>query len=383
MLAIAGAVLAASTPGRVAAQDQPIKIGIMLPLSGPAGAIGNDCLKGIQYVMDGAGNTVAGKKIELLIVDDQNSATVAINEARRLVEVEKVVALAGSLNGPIALALSAYALRMKVPYITGSTATDLTVSKKNAYTFRGSSEANQFHTPLGDFLKKRGFKRGILMGSDYVTGHDTVEAVAKGFKAGGGTVVKEIFPRLGETDFAPYFADLSGMNADFVYGFFFGGDSLRFARGYRASGLKFPLIMTGSALSVGGVADQLGKDVEGILTNENWIWTLTDPSSKSFVEGFQKKFQSTPGTLSMLGFCEGMVLLEALKAVRGNATDGTALARAMERVRFREPGGQEWRYDESHDPLISIYLVQWTWRDGKVEPKVLDVIRNVKQSVEA
>jgi branched-chain amino acid transport system substrate-binding protein len=378
--ALLGALLLATWPAAVVGQNQePIKIGVLLPLTGPASTIGNEDLQGFKYVIEAAGSTAAGRKIELITVDDQNSPTVALNEARRLVETEKVTALVGNLNGPIALALSAYALRMKVPYLTGSTASDLTESKKNAYTFRGSSEAFQFHAPLGEFLKRRGFKAGILMGSDYVTGHDTVDGVANGFKKNGGTVLKTSFPRLGESDYAPYFADLGQLKADFLYGFFFGGDSFRFVRAYRASGLKFPLVVTGSSISVGDVAQRLGNDIEGILSNENWIWTLTDPTSKAFIDGYTAKYHETPGTIAVLGYDQGMVMLQAIRALRGNVPDGTAMAGAMRRVRFTAPGGQEFRFDENQNPIIAEYLVQWSFKDGKVTPKVLDVVRNIKQ----
>lgn len=382
IIATAGTFLLASTRSRLTAQEQTIKIGALFPLTGTSAAIGNENMRGFQYVFDANGNTVAGKKIELIIVDDQNSPTVALNEARRLIETEKVVALTGNLNSPIALAISAYAARMKVPYVAGPIATDLTGAKKNDYTFRASNAANQLHEPYAELLKRRGFKRGILMGSDYVAGHEVVDGVALGLTRAGGTVVKQVFPRLGETDYAPYFADLGDQKADFVFGFFFGGDTLRFIRAYRASGLKFPLTMTAAALSVGGVAQQLGQDVEGVFSEESWINTLTDPTSKAFIDGYQAKYKEMPGTLTVLGYNEATIILQALRALRGNVRDGSALAAAMQKVRFNSPGGQDFRFEPNHNPLISAWLVQWHWKDGKAVPQVIDTIRNVKQPAE-
>jgi branched-chain amino acid transport system substrate-binding protein len=375
----AAALLLASAPASLVAQEQTIKIGVLLPLSGPAGSIGNEVLRGYQYVLDGVNSTVAGKRIQSVVVDDQNSPTVALNEARRLVETEKVAMLVGTLNGSIALALAAYAERMKVPYVTGTTAGQVTGAKKNAFTFRAGAEAVQFQAPLAGFLQKHGFRRGILMGSDYVTGRDTIEGVAKSLTAAGGTVVKQVFPRLGETDYAPYFSDLADQRADFVYGFFFGGDSLRFARAYRASGLKFPLVLIGSSISVGDVAQQLGADVEGIYTNEIWIWTLTDTQSKALIDGYAAKYRERPGTLSPSGYCMGKIVVEGVQAVGGNVADGTALARGIERVRFVQPGGQVFRFDENHDTFVMEAFVQWHWRNGAAVPQVLDIARDLKR----
>jgi len=383
VLALAAVLLWGSAAHPTAAQESTIKIGVLLPLTGPAGVIGNEVLHGYQLVMDSLHNTVAGKTVVSVIVDDQNSPTVALNEARRLVETEKVAAFVGNLNGPIALALSAYALRMKVPYVTGSTASDITGSKKNFYTFRGSAEAFQFQVPLAAFLVKRGYKSAILMGSDYVTGHDTIEGTARFYISDGGSVVKKVFPRLGESDYSPYFADLASQKADVLFGYFFGGDSLRFARAYRASGLKFPLSMIGSSLSVGTVAQQLGADVEGITTNEAWIWTLPDGDTKRFIDAYTAKFGQRPGTLAPLGYVEASILVEAIRALKGNVSDGTALARAMEKVNFPQPGGQPFHFDENHNPYISEFFVQWHWQNGTAVPQVIDTMRNVKQPAAA
>jgi branched-chain amino acid transport system substrate-binding protein len=377
--AIGGGLLLLNAPGKLVAQEQTIKIGALYPLSGPSAAIGNENMRGFQYVMDLAGNSVAGKKIETLFVDDQNSPTVALNEARRLVETEKVVALTGNLNSPIALAISAYALRMKIPYLAGPIATDLTASKGNAFTFRASNAANQLEGPYAQLLKRRGFKRGILMGSDYVAGHEVVDGIADALKSSGGTVVKEVFPRLGESDYAPYFADLGSQNADFAFGFFFGGDTLRFVRQYRAAGLKFPLAVTAAAISEGGVAQQLGADVDGVYSQETWINVLTDPISKAFIDGYQAKYKDMPGPLAVLGYHEATIILETLRALKGNVPDGTAMANAMQNVRFKSPGGQDFRFEPNHNPLFSAWLVQWHWKDGKATPTVIDTIRNIKQ----
>ena len=358
---------------------------MLLPLHRSVrGAIGNEVLRGYQLVMDSLHNTVSGKRVESIVVDDQLSPTVALNEARRLVETEKVAALVGSLNGPIALALSAYALRMKVPYITGSTVTDVTGSKKNLYTFRGSAEAFQFQLPLAAFLVKHGFKSAILLGADYVTGHDTIEGTARFYIADGGTVVKKVFPRLGESDYSPYLAGLSGLKADVLFGYFFGGDSLRFARAYRSSGLKFPFSMIGSSLSVRRMSRSSSvRTSKGIYTNEEWIWTLPDGDTKRFVDIYTEKYHQRPGTLAPLGYNEASIIVESIRALKGNIPDGTALAHAMEKVRFSQPGGQPFQFDENHNPYIMEAFVQWHWRDGIAVPQVLDVMRDVKQPAAA
>ncbi len=377
--AVAASVIAWALAGIApASAEDVIKIGALLPLTGPASAIGNEDLHGMQYAVDEVGGMVAGKKIELVIADDQNSPNTALTETRRLVENEKVIAVIGTLNSAESLALQPYITRAHVPYISGGIASELTDPGKFQFTFREGVKAGQMEPPLVRFLKGRKLQRGVLFGSDYAAGHDAVRAVAASLKATGGTVVKEIFPRQGETDYAPYFSQVGDSGADFVYGYFFGGDVLRFVRQYKSFGFKVPLVLTSAAVGSGGVAQSLGQDVDGVFSIEPWVWTLDDPLSKKFVVDFTKKYGKSPESLAVGGYEEACVVLDALKALNGTVRDGATLAAAMGKVEFPVPGGT-YRYDASHNVVETLYLVRWSWTDGKAVPTVLDTVRDIAE----
>jgi branched-chain amino acid transport system substrate-binding protein len=361
-----------------ASAEDVIKIGALLPLTGPASAIGNEDLHGMQYAVDEVGGMVAGKKIVLVIADDQNSPNTALTETRRLVENEKVIAVIGTLNSAESLALQPYITRAHVPYVSGGIASELTDPGRFQFTFREGVKSGQMEPPLVRFLKGRGLQRGVLFGSDYAAGHDAVRAVAASLKATGGTVVKEIFPRQGETDYAPYFSQVGDSGADFVYGYFFGGDVLRFVRQYRSFGFKVPLVLTSAAVGSGGVAQSLGQDVDGIFSIEPWVWTLQDPLSKKFVAAFTKKYGKSPEALAVGGYEEARVVLDALKALNGNVADGATLAAAMGKVEFPVPGGT-YHYDASHNVVATMYLVQWSWTNGEAVPNVLATAHDIAE----
>lgn len=356
----------------------PIKIGVILPLTGPAAAIGQENLKGIQLAVAQAGSEIAGHPIQLVIADDQNTPNVGLTEARRLVQNEKVSAIAGSLNSAVALAIHAYTSRSKVPYVSGGIVRDLTQSRKSPYTFRASVAAGQLEGVIAQFLVQNKWPNVILMGSDYAAGHDAVSQVGHALKQLTGSVVVEVFPRAGETDYAPYFSRLTDKKADAVYGFFFGGDTLRFVRQYKSYGLRFPLIMTDVALSAGGVSHALGKDIDGVYSVEYWYNGLTDPQSKAFIEAFVKRFNMVPEGLAYCGYIEGRILVEALKSLNGQVTSAEQLANAMHSVSFQAPGG-EFKFDASNNPIVNGYFVRWSW-DGK-DPHVtlLNAVRDIPQ----
>ncbi|MGE3148203.1 MAG: ABC transporter substrate-binding protein [Pseudorhodoplanes sp.] len=367
----------AATPAS-AQEKAPIKIGILLPLSGPAAAVGKENQQSIEYAFSEVNNTIDGHKVELLIVDDQNNPNTALTEARRLVEREKVVAVVGTLNSAVALALHPYLTQSKTLYFTGGIATDLTQAKKSETTFRSSFAAGQFEAPVAEFAVKAGMKRGILMGADYAAGRDAVKAVGTNLKELGGEVVRESFPRQGETDYTPFLSRIVDDKADFVYGYFFGGDTLRFIRSYRDLNLKFPLIITSATVSSAGLAQTLGQSVDGIYSGEYWIWTIDTPENKSFVDGFTKKFGNRPETIGYTGYIEGRAMVEALKKLNGDVKDSVSLAKALKMVDYMGPAGR-FRFDDSNNPIHNFYMLKWSFVDGKAIPNVVARIDNVDQ----
>jgi branched-chain amino acid transport system substrate-binding protein len=358
--------------------QEAIKIGVILPLTGPAAAIGQEDLKGIQLAVDEAGGKIAGHPIELVIADDQNSPNTGLTEVRRLVENEKVSAVVGSLNSAVALAIHAYTTRAKVPYVSGGIVRDLTDQRKSPYTFRASVAAGQLEGVIAQFVVQNGWPDVILMGSDYAAGRDAVAQVGQAVKQLKGNVIAEVFPRAGETDYAPFFSRLADRKADAVYGFFFGGDTLRFVRQYRNSGMKFPLIMTDVALSAGGVTQTLGKDIDGVYSVEYWFNGLDDEKSKAFIGAFSKKFNIAPEGIAYCGYIQGRVIVEALNKLDGKVSDGDAFAKTIASVSFEAPGGT-FKFDAHNNPVVNGYFIKWSWDGAKPGTTLLKTVRGITQ----
>ena len=375
-----GASLFIGVPQPAVAQDKgPIKVGILLPLSGGGARIGKENLQGTQYAIHEAGGEINGRKIELVLGDDQMNPNTALNEARRLVEQEKVVAITGTLSSAAALAVHPYTTKAKAIYLTSGITTSLTQSNRSDYTFRNSMASGQLERPLAEFLyKDRGYRKGVLAGSDYAAGHDAVREVGTQFKALGGTVVREVFPRLGETDYVPFLSRFAGDKTDFVFGMFFGGDTLRFVRQYRELGLKFPLDITTSALSAASVWKVLGPNMKGLLSAELWVWTIDTPESKAFVDGYTKLHGAPPQALSYNGYIQGRVLVEALKSLGGNVENSDQLVAALRKVDFVGPAGR-FRFDKHNNSIVSVFFVEWDYKDGQAVPVVQKTLENVDQ----
>jgi len=362
-----------------AGTGQPIKIGVLLPLSGPTAAIGKEDLQGMQLALAQFGDEIAGRKLQVVQADDQNTPNVALTEARRLVEEEHVSVIMGSLNSAVALAIAPYIAGKQIPYLTGGIAKALTQSQKSPYVFRASQAAGQAEGVLGYYLyHTASYRKGIFMGSDYAAGHDSLAAVQATFTPLGGSVVTEVFPRQNETDYSPFLSKGAGQQADFTYGYFFGADTLRFIKQYRQFGVKPHLIMTAASVSAAGVPEQLGKDVDGIITPELWDPSLEAPISQAFVKAYKDRFGSIPSSLSENGYVSMEPFLLGAKAVNGKVEDSAALVKAMNQVTFEGPAGK-WQYDSANNPIVTIYVVQWGFENGKPVSKIIDKVENVSQ----
>jgi len=109
------------------------------------------------------------------------------------------------------------------------------------------------------------------------------------------------------------------------------------------------------------------------------VWTLDDPATKTFIERYTKMFGRAPQNIAIDGYIKAEVVLQALKNLHGKVSDSAALAAAIKTVHFPMPGGGEFRFDQNNNPILTIRIVRWEWRDGAAVPKVLDTARNVGQ----
>src|SRR2546422_93248 len=111
-----GVALAVTFGGGVAAQQGPIKIGLIVPLTGVFSANGRDVANGLAMALNQVGNKVAGREIQVL-TEDEGTPAQALTKARKLVEFDRVDVLMGPLRADSGLALHDYIVEQKIPAI--------------------------------------------------------------------------------------------------------------------------------------------------------------------------------------------------------------------------------------------------------------------------
>jgi branched-chain amino acid transport system substrate-binding protein len=353
--AVAVAALAAYVP--LAAAQETVKIGLILPMTGPFASTGKQIEAAAKLYMAENGDTVAGKKIELVVKDDTNVADVTKRLAQDMVVNDGVKILAGFGLTPLALAAAPISTQAKVPQIVMAAGTSI-ITEKSPYIVRTSFTLPQKASVMGAWAAKNGITKVFTIVSDFAPGHDAEKWFKSSFAAAGGTVVGEARVPLANPDFAPFLQKAADAKPDAIFVFVPSGPGIIFTKQYVERGLDksgIKLIGTGD-LTDDDILNKYGDVALGIITAGPYSASHPSPKNKAYVEAFTKANPGLRPNFMSVGGYDGMhVIYEALKATKGN-TDGDALIAAMKGLSFESPRGPISIDPATRDIVQNIYL---------------------------
>lgn len=341
----------------VRAENAPVKVGLLVPLTGPFTSTGKQLVAGARLYMKLHGDTVAGRPVELVIKDDTGNADMTKRLAQELVVKDKVAFLAGFGLTPGALATAPIATEAKVPQIVMMAATSV-VTERSPYIVRTSFSVPQTTVPLATWAAKNGIKTVMTVVSDYAPGIDVETAFKKQFEADGGKVIESLRVPLANPDFAPFLQRVAEARPDALLGFVPSGVGPIFMRqfverGLDKSGIKF--IAEGS-LTEDDIVNQIGDAALGIITSQHYSAAHDSPENNAFVAAFKKANGGMRPNLMAMQAYDGMHLIyEALKRTTG-ATDGAALVEAMKGLSWVSPRGPVTVDPATREMIENIYI---------------------------
>jgi branched-chain amino acid transport system substrate-binding protein len=352
-----GMIAAALTIASPCFAEDVVKVGLIVPMTGPFTSTGKQLVAGARLYMNLHGTNIAGKKIELIVKDDTGNAEVTKRLAQELVVNDKVAFLAGFGLTPGALATAPVATEAKIPQIVMMAATSV-VTERSPYIVRTSFSVPQTTVPLAAWAAENGIKRVVTVVSDYAPGIDVETAFKQRFEALGGQVIEALRVPLANPDFAPYLQRVADARPDAVLGFVPAGVGSIFMRqfverGLDKTGIKF--IAEGS-LTEDDIVNQIGDAGLGIITSHHYSAAHESPENKAFVAEFRKANGGMRPNLMAMQSYDGMYLIyEALKKTKGS-TDGTALIDAMKGLKWMSPRGPVTVDPETREMIQNIYI---------------------------
>ncbi|WP_441280384.1 ABC transporter substrate-binding protein [Tardiphaga sp. 862_B3_N1_1] len=352
--------------GALAQAQETVKIGLIVPMTGGQASTGQQINNAIKLYQQKNGDTVAGKKVEIILKDDAALPDNTKRLAQELIVNEKVNIIAGFGVTPAALAAAPLATQAKVPEIVMAAGTSI-ITERSPYIVRTSFTLAQSSTIIGDWAAKNGIKKVATLTSDYAPGNDALQFFKEHFTAGGGEIVEEVKVPLANPDFAPFLQRMKDSKPDAVFVFVPAGQGGNFMKQYAERGLDKSGI---KVIGPGDVMDDdllnnMGDAALGAVTAH--LYSAAHPSAmnKDFVAAYKKAYNTRPGFMAVGGWDGIHLVYEALKKTGGKA-DGDSLIAAMKGMKWESPRGPISIDPETRDIVQNIYIRKVEKVDGEL-----------------
>ena len=361
------------------ADDNVFKIGLILPMTGQQASTGRQVEAAARLYMAQNGDTVAGKKIQLIVKDDTTIPDVTKRLAQELVVNDKVNVLAGFGITPAALAAASIATQSKTPEVVMAAATS-SITESSPYVVRTSFTLPQASVALADWAPKNGIKKVVTLVSDYGPGLDAERFFKDRLIFNGGQLVESLRVPLRNPDFAPFLQKVRDLKPDALFVFVPSGAGAAvmkqfLERGMDKAGIR--LIGTGDVTDDDQLND-MGDGALGVVTSHHYSAAHPSALNKKFVEAFKKANNGMRPNFMAIGGYDGMrVIYEALRATKGQG-GGDALLAAMKGQTFESPRGPVFIDAQTRDIVQNIYLRKVERKDGQLFNVEFDVIKDVK-----
>ena len=378
--ALAAGALAAS--GALA--QEPVKIGFILPMTGPQQSTGRQISAAIKLFMQQNGDTVAGRKIELIIKDDGAVPDTSKRLAQELIVNSKVQILAGFGVTPAALAVAPIATDAKTPQIVTAAGSSM-VTERSPYIVRTSFTLAQSTVAMGAWAAQNGIKTIVFMGSDFSPTTEAEIPFKAEFERHGGQEVASLRFPLANPDFAPFLQRARDARPDAIFVFVPSGQGAAFVRQYLERGLDKAGIRL---IGPGDVTDDdllngMGDQVIGTVTAHFYSADHDSPANKAFVAAFRTANNGLRPNFMAVGGYDGMHLIyEALRKT-GGKTDGDTLIAAMKGMRWESPRGPILIDPDTRDIIQNVYMRKVEKKNGELYNVEFATIEVVKDPVKA
>lgn len=380
-LAVATATIfaAIAVGGPVRAAD-PVKIGLILPMSGPFASTGKQIDAAVKLYIKTHGDTVAGRKVEVILKDDTGTAPdVTKRQAQELIVNDKVDILAGFGLTPLAFAVAPLSEEAKKPMIVMAAATSA-ITTKSPYILRTSFTLPQVTLGVADWAAKNGIKKVYILVTDYGPGIDAETQFKKTFTAGGGEIVGSARIPLKNPDYGPFMQRAKDAAPDAVFAFVPSGEGTGFMKEFAERGLAkagVKLIATGDVLD-DDILDAMGDPALGVISSHHYSAAHKSKENLQYVADFQKANPGMRPNFMSVGGWDGMALIyQVLEKTKGDASGDKFLA-AAKGMSWMSPRGPVSIDADTRDITQTVYIRKVERIDGHLYNVEFSQLDNVK-----
>jgi len=362
-----------------------VKIGMIVSYSGQFADTGIQLDNGFKLYMKQKGDTVAGKKIEVIRKDNGGIAPdVAKRLAQELVVRDKVDILGGFELTPNALAVGDVSAEAKKFMVVMNAATSI-ITTKSPYMTRTSVTTPMLNDALGRWAAKNGVKKVYTLVSDFGPGHDAVAAFKEGFTAGGGTIVGAALFPVANMDFGAFVQAAKDTNPDAIYIWTPGGTqpaAIGKALNERGIDPSKTKILGQDELTGVSALKSMGDLSLGIITAAHYDYNIQNPLNAEFVKAYRAEYNREPDIFSIGGY-DGAQLIYKVLEKTGGKTDGESLIAAAKGMAWDSPRGPMRIDPETRDMIENVYIRRVEKVNGELRNVTMDILPDQKDPVKA
>lgn len=281
---------------------EPYRIGVLLPTTGSGANYSERPIKILPLIaaeINRKGGLLGKHPIELHFRDTQTKPDVGAREARSLILNEQVKTIIGSWSSAVAMAVQEIVHEYKVLYLSATSNSSKIVNENfTPYTFmfgpNTRMQSGATAVAVAKLIKEKGWKKYATLGLDYEWGRDAQKVFVDNLKeiSPETQLIKELWAKLGETDFTPYITAVMSLKPDFLFGAIAGKDNETFLQQAKASGLFKSVAYPGVFLPVTELMQQRKTLPRGIigLNRCPFFAHLDNPIMQSYIRIYQEKF---------------------------------------------------------------------------------------------
>jgi branched-chain amino acid transport system substrate-binding protein len=374
------AAAAATVFPSVVRAAEPVRVALILPLTGPFASTGRQIEAAVRLYMARNGDTAAGRKIELLVRDDTGLAPETTKRlAQEAVARDKVMFLAGFGLTPLAFATAPVATESKTPMIVMGAATSV-VPQRSPFIVRAGFTVPQITAPIAQWATRNGIKRVVSSVTEFAPGLECEKTFIKFFTEGGGTIVESMRTPLQNPDYGPFLQRIKDAKPEAAFIFVPSGQGAAVMkqvseRGFKEAGIR--IIGTGDILD-DDLLEAIGPPALGVVTSHHYSAAHDSPENREYVAGIMKANNGMrPNFMSVNGYDGMHVIYEMLRKTGGNGT-GEQLVDAARGLAWTSPRGPISIDPATRDIVQNIYIRRCEMKDGKIWNIEFDKIENVK-----
>lgn len=371
-LTLAAAAMLLGTAMSPALAQEKIKLGVVVTLSGPAAALGQQVRDGFALAVKDLGGKMGGRDVEVIVADDELKPDAAVTKVKGLLERDKVDFVVGPIFSNILQAIHRPITESKTFLISPNAGPSTFAGKDcNPFFYVTSYQNDQVHEILGKVAQDRGYKRMYLMVPNYQAGKDSVAGFKLDYK---GEIVEESYMPLNTLDFQPELSKISSHKPDALFTFMPGGLGVNLVKQYRQAGLADTIPVL-SAFTVDESTLPAQQDAAvGMFGGANWAPNLDNPQNRKFVAAYEAAYNSVPGTYAFQAYDAAMLINSAIRAVKGDLSNKEAVAAALKKADFTSLRGA-FKFNTNGYPIQDFYLTKVAKRpDGKFQTEIVQKV---------